>query len=201
MSEDVFPPANLSALSTPWAREHDKRVSQAERSLKVLRQEVSGQNRNTASSLASLGETILSLQATIASMPITQSQGARQTGFGLTSSWTDIVSVTMPFAPGKNTVSIFCVANGGALDTVSGGLTTSYGRIVIQGQTVGPAFPASKDAGVSQVLNVISASHSETTGKWADTITATFQMYGLNGSAFPATPGNFAQLSLLCSFL
>lgn len=55
---DIFPPANLSDLSTPWARAHDTRLIAAEEKLDILGQDISGQNRNTASSLASLGNTV-----------------------------------------------------------------------------------------------------------------------------------------------
>lgn len=202
MSErDVFPPSNLSDLSIPWGRAHDTRLVAAEEKLEILGQGVSGQNRNTASSLASLGDTILSLQATIASMPITYTVGQRVSNFSLSNTYAPIVTVRIPVPAGRNTVSIFCVGNAGVLDAITGGVTTSYGRIVITGGTIGSGFPASKDAGASQVMNVISATLTETNSFSGDWVEASFELRGLNGSAFPANPDNFAQISLLASFL
>lgn len=198
---DVLHRRNLPPDAEPWGRDIENLALGTQSQVEILSQGVQGQNRNTASSLASLGKTILSLQATIASMPITQTVGQRVTGFALSSAWTDVASVTVPAPPGRTTASVFCVGNAGAFDMTTGGLTTSYARLVTSYGTVGPEFPAAKDAGVSQVLNVLSATLTETTSLPDRTVTATLQLRGLNGAAFPANPANFAQISLLVSFL
>lgn len=62
MTFDVFPRRNLPDGAEPWGRAHDDRVLGLERDVQSLGQSLSGQNRNTASSLASLADQIRTLE-------------------------------------------------------------------------------------------------------------------------------------------
>lgn len=54
-SQDVFPRRNLPPEAEQWGREVENRVKSAESALEIAAQSISGQNRNTASSLSVLG--------------------------------------------------------------------------------------------------------------------------------------------------
>lgn len=62
MTFDVFPRRNLPDGAEQWGRAHDDRVLGLERDVQSLGQSLSGQNRNTASSLASLADQIRTLE-------------------------------------------------------------------------------------------------------------------------------------------
>lgn len=92
------------------------------------------------------------------------------------------------------------IVTAAVLDQTSGGLTTSYGRIVIDG-VASREFPAAKDAGSSAVNNVITATSSAVVDVSAATaVTITFQLQPLNPAAYPAHAQNFAQLAVIGSF-
>jgi hypothetical protein len=85
-------------------------------------------------------------------------------------------------------------------DQTSGGLTTSYGRILIDG-VASREFPAAKDAGATLVNNVITATSAaviDVTGKAS--VAVAFQLQPLNPAAFPPHSQNFAQLAVIGSF-
>ena len=60
---DVFPPWNAPDLMVPWSRAVQDRIVAAEEQISVLQQSVSGQNRNSASSLGSLADQIRNISA------------------------------------------------------------------------------------------------------------------------------------------
>lgn len=191
---DIFPPRGMPGqMAENWARNVEDRVIAAEEAIKTQGQNADGDNRSMASQVQQLTDLVNS-------MPLVRSSASRATGFGITASYATYASVSIVVPAGKTSMSIMAIGSGAALDATTGGVTTAYGRCFV-GSDFGGEFPASKDAGASQVNNVITATQS---GSYAvspgSTISIGFQMYGLNGSAFPARPSNFAQVSVVATF-
>ena len=191
---DIFPPRGMPGQTAEnWARSAENRIISAESAITTLEQNSAGDNRAMASQIQQLTDLVNS-------MPLVRSAASRATGFGITGSYGTYASVSVTVPSGKRSMSIMVIGSGAVLDATTGGVTTAYGRCVV-GSDVGGEFPASKDAGASQVNNVITATHA---GSYAvapgGVITIAFQMYGLNGSAFPARVSNFAQVSVVATF-
>lgn len=191
---DVFPRRNLPPLAEQWGREVENRVVSNEGSIESLQQGLSGQNRNTASSLAVIAQQINSI-------PIQTTELNRVSGISATSSsFVTKASVTVTVPAGKTTAAVLGIGAARITDTVTGGLTSSDARIVISGQA-GGSFPAAKDAAVSQVINVLNAQHARTFSVTPGaTFTVSIQVSALNSSAFPANGANFAQISAIANF-
>lgn len=180
-------------LPENWARVVEERHIELETAVRAQQQASDGDNRAMASQIAGLA-------AVINAMPLVSIQGVRNGGFGISSSYATYATVSFIVPAGKTTMNVMCIGSGAVLDATTGGITTAYGRCVI-GSSVGGEFPASKDAGASQVNNVITSSHTGTFSVVpGSTIVVAFQMYGLSPTAFPARPSNFAQLSAQAVF-
>lgn len=223
---DVFPPYNLPGEAVPWGREVQKRVLAGENSEAQLVQKVdnglravSGQLTTLAEQVTGLAEvvtevssvvenmqvivttldeTVTRLDGVVEALPITLSSGERTTGGSLSGSWATVASTSITRPEGKTRVAVTGFGNASYLDDVTGGLTTSYLRIVINGVASGQ-FAAAKDAGVSKVANILSGAFTrEFTAP--STVTVQLQAYALNGSAFPSAPQNYADISALATF-
>lgn len=184
---DVFPLRGMPGQTAEnWARSAEDRIIELEKLVESLSQSVAGSNRALASQ--------------IAMFPGIVSDNWRNENFGLGGSFANVVSGTITVPPGKVRASILAVGTGSAVDATTGGLTTAYGRCVIAG-VAGGSSPAAKDAGASQVNNVITATHALTFGVTpGTTLSVAFQMYGLNGSAYPVRPTNFGQIAVVATF-
>jgi hypothetical protein len=73
---DIFPQRNLPGEAEEWGRAHDRRVVGLESEVLALQQSVQGQNRNSASSLASLARQIDEISQVQADL-LAQSQALR----------------------------------------------------------------------------------------------------------------------------
>ncbi|TCJ28769.1 hypothetical protein E0W80_04520 [Microbacterium sp. PI-1] len=121
-------------------------------------------------------------------------------GIGLSGSWATYASVSLPVPAGKTRLQVLAIGTAAVLDQTSGGLTTSYGRILING-SASREFPAAKDAGATLVNNVITAtSATEVDVSALGAVTVEFQLQPLNPAAFPPHAQNFAQLAVIGSF-
>lgn len=121
-------------------------------------------------------------------------------GIGLAGGWGTYASVVLPVPAGRTKLQVLAIGTAAVLDQTSGGLTTSYGRILIDG-VASREFPAAKDAGATLVNNVITATSAaviDVTGR-AD-ISVQFQLMPLNPAAYPPHAQNFAQLAVVGSF-
>jgi len=120
---------------------------------------------------------------------------SRYTGFGLTAGgWLSYAAKTITVPAGKTVAQVTALGHASALDTVSGGVTTTEARIIINGDVSG-VFPAAKDAGASVVNNVLSATHvAEFAVTPGQQFIVSLQLHPLNPSAFPPQPANFAQV-------
>lgn len=191
---DVFPPRGMPGpVPENWARQVEDRVSSVETGLVQLQQNSSGDNRNMASQVEQLA-------ALVRALPIQRSDNWRVGGIGITGTWTTYAAGGFQVPPGKTTASILAIGTAAVVDTTTGGLTTAYGRCVIGG-SIGGESPAAKDAGASQVNNVITATHAASFPVIPGaTLTFGLQLYGLNGSAYPARPNNYAQIAVVATF-
>lgn len=134
-------------------------------------------------------------------LPFQDFRVGQASGFGLSAGWATYATVTLPVPAGKQRLQVFAVGVGAVLDQTSGGLTTSYGRIVING-VVSREFPAAKDAGATVVNNVITATSvaADINVSELAAVEIAFQLQPLNPAAYPAHVQNFAQLAVNGSF-
>lgn len=141
------------------------------------------------------------ITATQNSIPVTTMQSNRATNISATSSTqTTKATVTFTVPAGKTKASVLGIGAVRITDTVTNGLTSSNARVVISGNA-GGEFPAAKDAAVSQVINVLYATHArEFTVTPGSTFTVQVQVAALNPSAFPANAANFAQIAAIATF-
>lgn len=133
-------------------------------------------------------------------LPFQDFQIGQASGFALAAGFQTRATVSLTVPEGKQRLQVLAIGTAAVLDQTSGGLTTSYGRIVIDG-VASRDFPAAKDAGSSAVNNVITATSSAVVDVSAATaVTITFQLQPLNPAAYPAHAQNFAQLAVIGSF-
>ena len=172
---DVFPPWNAPDLMVPWSRAVQDRIVAAEEQISVLQQSVSGQNRNSASSLGSLADQIRNISAVQADIQAQQAQLAATSEFlrTQTSSVTRSTSDSFTGAAGGTTwrgfdpnIDCAITATTGpagrlliqASANLSAGGITALLAIEIVGVT-GPSFPGpystyitNASAGVSRIV-------------------------------------------------
>ena len=172
---DVFPPWNAPDLMVPWSRAVQDRIVAAEGQISVLQQSVSGQNRNSASSLGSLADQIRNISAVQVGIQAQQAQLAATSEFlrTQTSSVTRSTSDSFTGAAGGTTwrgfdpnIDCAITATTGpagrlliqASANLSAGGITALLAIEIVGVT-GPSFPGpystyitNASAGVSRIV-------------------------------------------------
>lgn len=172
---DVFPPWNAPDLMVPWSRAVQGRIVAAEEQISVLQQSVSGQNRNSASSLGSLADQIRNISAVQVGIQAQQAQLAATSEFlrTQTSSVTRSTSDSFTGAAGGTTwrgfdpnIDCAITATTGpagrlliqASANLSAGGITALLAIEIVGVT-GPSFPGpystyitNASAGVSRIV-------------------------------------------------
>ena len=172
---DVFPPWNAPDLMVPWSRAVQHRIVAAEEQISVLQQSVSGQNRNSASSLGSLADQIRNISAVQVDIQAQQAQLAAASEFlrTQTSSVTRSTSDSFTGAAGGTTwrgfnpnIDCAITATTGpagrlliqASANLSAGGITALLAIEIVGVT-GPSFPGpystyitNASAGVSRIV-------------------------------------------------
>lgn len=141
------------------------------------------------------------IDQTMSRIPITDMNVIRTTGFAASAAWVTYASTSLFVPAGKSTAKLLAIGSGAILDTLTGGITSSDCRVVIQGGASG-SFPASKDSGAMVVNNVLKAEAVATLSGLApgDELVFEFQIKALNGTAFPAQAQNFAQITALGVF-
>lgn len=176
-------------------------LASAQADLATQQAELSAQQTTLSNQQAALSTAQADIIATQNSIPVTVMQSNRVTNISATSSTqTTKATVTFTVPAGKTRASVLGIGAVRITDTVSNGLTSSNARVVISGNN-GGEFPAAKDAAVSQVINVMYATHArEFTVTPGGTFTVQVQVAALNPSAFPANAANFAQISAIATF-
>lgn len=133
-------------------------------------------------------------------LPFQDFQVGQASPIALAAGWNTYAVVTLPVPEGRTRLQVLAIGTAAVLDQTSGGLTTSYGRVLIDG-IASRQFPAAKDAGATLVNNVITATSAavvDVTGKTS--ISVAFQLQPLNPAAYPSHSQNFAQLAVIGSF-
>ena len=133
-------------------------------------------------------------------LPVQDFRVGQASGIGLSGGFNTYASVLLPVPSGKQRLQVMAIGTAAVLDQTSGGVTTSYGRVVING-SASREFPAAKDAGATVVNNVITATATSVVDvAGMESVTVLFQLQPLNPAAFPAHAQNFAQLAVIGSF-
>lgn len=144
--------------------------------------------------------TVDKLAAAVAALPITSAKSATATGFGISNTYAQVASVQFTVPEGKTKAAVTVILNGAVLDMSTGGVTVAYGRANFGG-ALSQEFSASKDAGASVVNNVINGAYTYNANVTPGlTYAVDFEMRALNGSAFPASAGNYALVTIVVTF-
>jgi hypothetical protein len=133
-------------------------------------------------------------------LPFQDFRVGQASSIGLAAGWNTYATVSLVVPEDRTRLQVLAIGTAAILDQTSGGLTTSYGRILIDG-VASREFPAAKDAGATLVNNVITATSAaviDVTGKAS--VAVAFQLQPLNPAAFPPHSQNFAQLAVIGSF-
>lgn len=164
------------------------------------KQSLSGTNRTNASSLQELSRQLTRLQNIVNAIPKNLLATTTATGFGLSSGWNTVASVSLTVPANSNRAIMTATGSGLLVTTTTTGLVTSKSRVVISGnvQAEGPNpwYPGNSDFRAIMVPRG-ALSLSVTPGA---TITAEFQVNPDAASSFPPNPATYAVLSLRGSF-
>lgn len=145
-------------------------------------------------------QAVQKLQESIDALPLQVMEVQDASGIALSAGWVSYATVSLTVPPEKRRLQVLAIGTAAVLDQLSGGVTSSYGRIRINGE-LSREFPAAKDAGATVVNNVITATSARAVDVTElDTVEIRFELQPLNPSAFPANPANFAQLAVHGSF-
>lgn len=189
-----WPSSGFPRPSHEWRRKVEALIQDHETF--IDRQKGEGQNLGKSQS-----STMKRLASTIKAQPFTVVGHDSETGFGLSSGWNAVASVTISHPFGWGLLSLTAVGAAAAVDTTSGGLTICEARIVI-GSSVSPSFAPAKDAGVSAVNNILTPNFGvrDVSATATDKTVCTLELRPLNPSAFPSMPGNYASLTINAVF-
>lgn len=146
---DIFPRRNLPPLAEQWGREVENRIVSSETGIETLQQGLSGQNRNTASSLAVIAQQIQSIQDAQADLlgRVSYYHSGSDTG-----SWTTTQANNQAFGPTLSftlseprTVTLSFLISGTARIASLGGAGSGYSAITptlfLNGSRVGANQP------------------------------------------------------------
>lgn len=192
--EPVLTPRDL-----PWARQTMERLASVESAVDRLATDLLASNKGLASALAALGKQINAL-------PIPASDANTQTPISATSaSWTTKAAVTLAVPGGKTMANISAVGSIALLDTVTGGVAAPpSARFLIGGASypLANGVPATKDAGASQVNNVVTlGAATQLSVSGGGTVTVELQVSVPHSTAYATNSfANFATLSVQALF-
>ena len=198
--DDVYPRRNLPGTAEDWGRALETDVVGAKKALEIVGQNIGAQNRAIAASLQELSRQIVSLPVTLADSntvsPISST----------TLAWVTKATVNLTVPKNKTSCVLFAGASLALLDTVTGGIAAPpYARILVESTTALPisnGVPATKDAGASNVNNVVSFSGTHSLSVTpGDTVTVELQVRVYHASAYgTASSSNFATLAVQATF-
>lgn len=196
----IFPPRNLPGSADKWGREVENSLDLYEKRFSGLEQTVNNSDRATSGQLAVLSRQIESLSGVIRALPVTVSSSGSGSNFALSGSAVTKLTVTVPVPQGKTRAEVSASAYMHVLDTTTGGVTSARLRVGVAGN-YSAYFWSAKDAGASQVLNVMNGFQSRSFAvSPGGSFDVTVQAYGLNGAAFPTNSTNYVYASVLTTF-
>lgn len=146
---------------------------------------------------------VAELQATVAALPAPAGFFDQTTNFSLATPVNVGRNITIP--EGKTRVVFTAVGNVAALDTTSGGLAIASAFIEVNGNGFvwsSPVVPAAKDAGASNVNNIITPVLGfEQSGLIpGQSFLVNLQVSATNPSAFPTQSSNYATIAMTAIF-
>lgn len=207
---DVFPRRNLPPLAEQWGREVENRIVSSETGIETLQQGLSGQNRNTASSLSLIAQQIEDLRATQATIPITSSTSSFSTDFPITAmdpSWQTVVRIDIPTPPGRNNLNISCIANARLYENTA--TPTAFSQAIIRVYSAstdsllwgGGSAPGVRSGQVTSTFHSCTAILGAQVTTPDEGIYVVFQVSSTIPANFPADNRNLAELVVQTSFL
>lgn len=201
---DIWPRRDLPGRADEWGRTAETRIDSNQATIEALQTAVQSQNRNSASSLAVLGDAIKSI-------PITTSTSDFVTDFALpiaTPDWNKTAEVFVSNPSGRNQLSLFCVGNVRIFETVdpSSGYIRSIIRVYSQdtGSLMywGGSSPAVKSAwGPGTTVHAASPLFARRFTSPPGGVRVTIELQSIPPANFPAHPDNLAELAVQTSFL
>lgn len=196
---DVFPRRNLGP-GEEWGREMETRVKGTENTLGSLALLLKGDNRTSASSLATLGRQIQELEDLYLSIPQVTQQTATSSGFGLVGGWQTVVSGSIPVPARMTKADVVLYGVVWMRAVLSATLIQGQSRVVIDG-VAGPAFNTSADAFDPGLGATNAPQYSRTiTVSPGGTIPIMLQVNPADPASFPADEDNYGVLTALTSF-
>jgi phage tail sheath gpL-like len=198
--DDVYPRRNLPGTAEDWGRALETDVVGTKKALEIVGQNIGAQNRATAASLQELSRQIVSLPVTLADSDTVSPISST------TLAWVTKATVNLTVPENKTSCVLFAGASLALLDTVTGGIAAPpYARILVESTTALPisnGVPATKDAGASNVNNVVSFSGTHSLSVTpGDTVTVELQVQVYHASAYgTASSSNFATLAVQATF-
>jgi hypothetical protein len=187
---DVIPEAlDLPPGSQPWKRSVDGRIS-------ALQVGAERSQESIYNSLTALSNTVRVLGEQITALPVVRVYGGNNIdSFALTGTFTQVAAFSFMVPPDKPRTRLFISVNAAALDTVSSGVASAYGRINFGG-VLSPTFPPAKATDTAGVNNIVTGSYFYNFSLIPSAYyTIKFEMYGTNASAYPKQAQNFAALN------
>ena len=198
--DDVYPRRNLPGTAEDWGRALETDVVGTKKALEIVGQNIGAQNRATAASLQELSRQIVSIPVTLADSDTVSPISST------TLAWVTKATVNLTVPENKTSCVLFAGASLALLDTVTGGVAAPpYARILVESTTALPisnGVPATKDAGASNVNNVVSFSGTHSLSVTpGDTVTVELQVQVYHASAYgTASSSNFATLAVQATF-
>lgn len=193
---DVFPRRNLGEEADPWGRHIEGRILQIEALQGASRQDISGQNRTSAATLADLGRSLTRLQNLYDSIPQADQATETVSNFALPSGWNTISRV---FVAGRGRyASVLATGSGFFTTAASGGLVTGWGRIIINGDD-SPGFPFTWTSGTSGFHSTVDATYSWE-GVVSGPVEVEFQVAPDNSAMWPPHTQTSASLTAYGTF-
>lgn len=192
---DVFPRRNLPPESESWGREVERRIVEAENMALGSTQDVSSQNRTSASLLSSLALEVERVDRMVRSIPKPVQRVAQFENFAIPStSWVTIGSLTITPPSGSTAGVINVNATGQLKSPVTGQLVGTRIRLV-RGGDASPAIPGDWSVPDGVYRSSFSLAYGWSVSGSDDPITISLQVSPESASMWPGGTGSYAVMT------
>lgn len=200
---DVWPRRDLPGRADEWGRTAETRIDSNQATIEALQTAVQSQNRNSASSLAVLGDAIKTI-------PITTSLSDYVTDFGLPvplPDWNNTAEVRISNPSGRNKLSLFSVGNVRVFEAASP--STSYISAILRvysqdtGNLLawGASSPGIKSPWGTETLHSANPVFAVRLTSPPGGVRVSLELQASPSSSFPVHLNNFVELAVQTSFL
>lgn len=204
---DTFPRSNLPPEATPWSRDVEKRIIDAENTIAARGQDIHGAGRTNAATLGALasqverlGEQVTRIDALYAALPKPEQRTVTTNNFALGSGWGTVAHVTL-VPPGPGTYSIHASAQAQLVAPLGvETLVTTQGRIVIDSAPSTPTAGNYNAPDGQWRANLFSA-WGATVPVTGNSVEITFQINPDDAATWPSGTGSYAVLAVSATFV